>query len=207
VPGPSPEAQPAAPLAAEHRTRLFEVASRSIDHGLAAGRPLRVDPGDHPQPLREPRACFVTLRRAGALRGCIGELEAHRSLVESVANRAFHAAFRDPRFAGLRAEELNDLEIHVALLGPLVPLAVRDERELWERLEPGIDGVTLAEGAARATFLPAVWEKLPDPRHFLAELKRKAGLPSDHWSDRVEVSRYEVYEFSGGYRGSGDGLA
>ena len=190
-----------------HRTGLFEVASRSIDHGLTAGSPLRVDPREHPSPLRDPCACFVTLRRAGALRGCVGELEAHRSVVESVADRAFHAAFRDPRFAGLRAEELDDLEIHVALLGPLVPLDVRDEHELWERLEPGVDGVALAEGAARATFLPAVWEKLPDPRRFLAELKRKAGLPPDHWSDRVEVSRYEVYEFSGGYRRGGDRLA
>ena len=100
MPGPSPEAQRAAPLAAVHRTGLFEVASRSIDHGLTAGSPLRVDPREHPSPLRDPCACFVTLRRAGALRGCVGELEAHRSVVESVADRAFHAAFRDPRFAG-----------------------------------------------------------------------------------------------------------
>jgi len=192
---------------ATQRTRLLDVASRSIDHGLATGRPLPVDPRDHPQPLRDPCACFVTLHRAGGLRGCVGELEAHRSLVESVADRAFQAAFRDPRFASLRAEELHDLEIHVAMLGPLTPLAVRDERDLWGRLEPGVDGVSLAEGAARATFLPAVWEKLPDPQRFLAALKRKAGLPPDHWSDRIAISRYQVCEFSGGYRRGAGTLA
>jgi hypothetical protein len=207
VPGHSLDGTGGAPLAVEHRTQLLEVASRSIEHGLGTGLPLPVDPRNHPQPLRERSACFVTLRRTGALRGCIGELEAHRSLVESVADRAFQAAFRDPRFASLRAEELHDLEIHVAILGPLAPLAVRDERELWEQLEPGVDGVTLTEGAARATFLPAVWEKLPEPRRFLAELKRKAGLPQDHWSDQVAISRYQVFEFSGRYRRGEDSPA
>ena len=207
MPGPSPEAEHPAPLAAAQRAQLLDVASRSIDHGLATGRPLPVDPRDYPQGLREPHACFVTLRRAGGLRGCIGELEAHRSLVESVADRAFQAAFRDPRFSSLRADELRDLELHVARLSPLAPIAIGNEHDLWSRLEPGVDGVALSEGPAHATFLPAVWEKLPDPQHFLAELKRKAGLAPDHWSDRVEISLFQVSEFAGGYRDGTDPLA
>lgn len=207
MPGLSPEAERPAPLTAAQRAQLLDAASRSIDHGLATGRPLPVDPRDYPQDLRDPRACFVTLRREGGLRGCIGELEAHRSLIESVADRAFQAAFRDPRFSPLRADELRGLELHVAVLSPLTPISVRSERDLWRRLEPGVDGVVLREGPARATFLPAVWEKLPDPQHFLAELKRKAGLTPGHWSEQTEISLFQVSEFAGAYRDETDPLA
>ena len=182
------------------RVRLIAIASRSIDHGLVTGAALPVDPRDQPKTLRTPHACFVTLRRIGGLRGCVGELEASRSLAESVADRAFHAAFRDARFGALRAEELHDLEIHVALVDSLRPLVFGDEGELCQQLEPAVDGVTLAAGAKRATFLPGAWRTLPDPKRFLAELKHRAGLPRDYAAAELHVSRFQVSTFSGAYQ-------
>lgn len=176
------------------RERLKAIAAASIDHGLANGAPLALDVADHPAELREPRASFVTLRRAGALRGCVGGLEARLPLIESVAHGAFAAAFRDPRFAPLRHEERVGLEIHVTILGPLTPIPARDERELLALIRPGVDGLVLRHGEARATFLPAVWESLPGPARFLAELFRKAGLPPDHWSPRIAFERYAAEE-------------
>lgn len=173
---------------------LLDVVRRSIDHGLAHGAALPVEPRDFPPPLREPAASFVTLRRGGALRGCTGSLTPSHALVADVAANAFSAAFRDPRFEPLAPEERADLEIHVSILGPLEPLPVASEAELLRALRPGIDGLVIAEGTRRATFLPAVWETLRDPAQFVAELKRKAGLPADHWSPQMRCWRYCVRE-------------
>jgi hypothetical protein len=176
------------------------LAVASIEHGLTTGAPLEVDPATHPAALRRPGACFVTLRRAGDLRGCIGEIAATGPLVESIASRAFAAAFRDPRFAPLRADETDDLEVEVSVLGPVSPIEAADEAELLRQLRPGIDGVVLRCGPAQATFLPAVWASLPDPELFLAELRRKAGLPPGTWSSELSFHRYPVLEVSGPYR-------
>ena len=191
---PSARADAPLELAREERERLLDVAAASIDAGLAHGRPLEVDPAEYSPALREPRATFVTLRRAGELRGCVGALEPTRPLVEDVAHSAFSAAFGDPRFTPLQRDERADLDIHVSILGPLTPVPARDERELIERLRPGVDGLVFADGPVRSTFLPAVWNSLPEPERFLSELRRKAGLARDHWSPTVEVFRYEVLE-------------
>jgi AmmeMemoRadiSam system protein A len=169
---------------------LKDVARRSIEHGVRTGHPLRVDPAAYPTELRYPRATFVTVRREGALRGCIGTLEADEPLVVSVAENAFKAAFRDPRFPPLRDLEIPGLEIHISVLGPLERVDVASEDDLVSLLRPHVDGVLLREGSYQGTFLPAVWDSLPAAPQFVRELKRKAGLPADYWSNALEIWRF-----------------
>ncbi len=140
-------------------------------------------------------ASFVTLTIAAELRGCIGTLEAHRSLIEDVRKNARAAAFDDPRFPPLRREEFDAVSVEVSLLSAPEPLAVETEAEVVAHLRPHIDGVVLEYGGHRATFLPQVWEQLPNPLKFLQQLKRKAGLPEDFWADNVLVSRYAVQKW------------
>lgn len=174
------------------RRQLLDIARQSIEQGLHGGQPLRVSQDDLPPRLRKTGGTFVTLRRHGELRGCIGTLEPYQPLAQDVAEHAFAAAFRDPRFPPLRADELDDLTIDIAILGPPEELVFEDEADLVRRLRPGVDGLILQEGARRGTFLPSVWEQLPEPAEFLRQLKRKAGLPADHWSDTLRVWRYQV---------------
>jgi hypothetical protein len=179
------------------RRRLIATAWRSIRHGLDRGAPWRPDPDDFPPALRAPGAAFVTLHRAGALRGCIGHLAACQPLVMDVADNAYAAAFRDPRFERLEPWELTGLELDCSVLTPAQPMTFADEADLLRQLRPGIDGLILEDGAARGTFLPSVWESLPAPAQFLAELKRKAGLPRRHWSPTLTVARYHTESFGG----------
>lgn len=145
----------------------------------------------HPQ-LERAGATFVTLTRNGALCGCIGSLEAYRALAVDVAENARAAAFRDPRFAPLESAELARTRIEVSLLAPAVAMTFADEADALAQLRPGVDGVILTHGGRRATFLPQVWETLPEPRRFLAQLKLKAGLPADFWDQRMSLARYAV---------------
>jgi len=142
--------------------------------------------------LDEPGATFVTLTRHGELRGCIGSLTAERPLREDVASNARAAAFHDPRFAPLAPREYSGIEVEVSLLSPLQPLTFQSEAELLAQLRPGVDGLVFEHGRRRGTFLPQVWEQLPEPHDFLAHLKRKAGLPADFWTHDIKVSRYSV---------------
>lgn len=177
------------------RGLLLDVAATSIAHGLDHSSPWVPDTHDYPETLRAIRATFVTLEIAHALRGCIGVLEAFRPLVEDVAHNAFSAAFADPRFPPLSAREYPSLSLKISVLSMPTPLAFDSESDLLAQLRPGADGLILKDGRRKGTFLPAVWEQLPDPRDFLAHLKRKAGLPSDHWSDSLEVLRYTTESF------------
>jgi AmmeMemoRadiSam system protein A len=164
--------------------------------------PLEVHPLQFEAALREPGASFVTLRIGDELRGCTGTLEAVRPLVVDVAHNAFSSAFRDTRFAPVGPEELTHLDLHLSILDPPERLAVASEEDLVRILRPGRDGLVLEEGAQRATFLPAVWEQLPDPGDFLAHLKQKAGLPSGYWSPTLRLFRYGAREIDGGRLGS-----
>jgi hypothetical protein len=177
------------------RRQLLSLARASIDHGLAHGTPLPPDLAALPASLRAARATFVTLHLDGALRGCIGSLEARRPLAEDVAENAFAAAFRDPRFSPVSATEAPRLELQISVLSPPEPLTCASEEELLARLRPGVDGLILADRGRRGTFLPSVWGQLPEPREFLAHLKRKAGLPADHWSQTLRVERYTTESF------------
>lgn len=142
--------------------------------------------------LDEPGATFVTLTQQGELRGCIGSLEAWRPLDADVRANARAAAFRDPRFSPLAAEELPITCVEVSLLGSAQPLSFMDESDVWRQLRPGIDGVILEYQGRRGTFLPQVWDSLPEPKLFLAHLKQKAGFAPDFWSDDIRLQRYEV---------------
>lgn len=184
-------------ISAEGRVQLLQVAGDSIRHGLQHQRPLAVSAADYPAELRPLRATFVTLQRYEELRGCIGILEAVRPLMEDVAYHAYAAAFEDYRFPPLTAAELAGLEIHISVLSPPEPLHVRTEAELLQQLRPGIDGLVLCDRGCRGTFLPSVWQSLPEPREFLRHLKAKAGLPSDWWSDTLTVERYTTESFAG----------
>lgn len=172
--------------------RLLELAKSSIQHGLQTGSPLKIHLDEYPAELTERRATFVTLQIHHQLRGCIGTLEAYRPLAEDIAENAYAAAFRDPRFPPLQADELDELEIHLSLLTPAEPVSFSSEQDLLAQLQPGIDGLILEEGFHRGTFLPSVWEQLPKPEQFLRHLKQKAGLPSDYWSKNIRIYRYHA---------------
>ncbi len=182
-------------LSLEQRTTLLEVARASVVSGLEHGRRSNPDPKDFPSRLREPRACFVTLHLGGELRGCVGSLRAHSPLVEGVAQAAYSAAFRDPRFPPLTQAELNELHFHISVLSVPQPMEFDDEADLLSQLRPGVDGLVLTDGGRVGTFLPTVWESLPEPAVFFAHLRTKAGLPPGHWSDTLEVERYTTESF------------
>jgi AmmeMemoRadiSam system protein A len=139
---------------------------------------------------------FVTLTASGQLRGCIGNLTSNEPLVSGVPRNAINAAFHDPRFAPLRASELEQIQIEISILSEPRPLTYRDGDDLLKKLRPHIDGVIIRRHAASATFLPQVWEQLPRPEDFLAHLCMKAGLASESWQNsKLEVSRYRVQHF------------
>ena len=142
--------------------------------------------------MAEPGASFVTLTRQGELRGCIGTLEAHRPLGQDVRENALAAAFRDPRFMPLVRTEFDDVRVEVSVLSPHEALAAGSEKDALAVLRPGIDGVVFEYAHYRSTFLPQVWEQLPDPAEFMAQLKRKAGVPTEFWAEGVRLSRYTV---------------
>jgi len=148
--------------------------------------------------LGQPAATFVTLRRAGELRGCVGSVTASRPLAVDVRENAIAAAFRDPRFPPLGVAEFDAVSVEVSLLSARERIDFADEDELVACLRPGQDGLILECGRRRATFLPQVWDALPHPREFLAALKRKAGLPAHFWSPHLNVSRYGVTKWAQG---------
>lgn len=171
---------------------LLRLARNSIDYGLDHDKPVPVDLDGLPVDLIQPAATFTTLRLDEKLRGCCGTLEAAHPLAMDVARSAFQAAFRDQRFQPLARDEFRRIRLEVSVLSPLEVIAVTDEADLLNRLVPGTDGLVIVEGARRATFLPKVWELLPDPSQFLAALKTKCGLPEDYWSERLEFFLYRT---------------
>jgi AmmeMemoRadiSam system protein A len=169
-------------------TTLLALARGAIAERLGLGNGVAAS-GDW---LEEPGATFVTLTRHGQLRGCIGSLEAQRELRDDVRSNAVCAAFRDPRFQPLTPEEFADTQVEVSLLSPQSPIEFESETDALRQLHPGIDGVVLEYGSRRSTFLPQVWEQLPQPQKFLAHLKAKAGLPAEFWDTGIRLSRYSV---------------
>ncbi|MBP5989902.1 MAG: AmmeMemoRadiSam system protein B [Piscinibacter sp.] len=179
------------PLADPLGEALLARARNAIADAL--GQPTGPEPGH--AALAEPGATFVTLRRDGELRGCVGTLAPQRALEHDVRLHALAAAFHDHRFTPLAAWEFQTLAIEVSLIGPSEPIAAASEDEALNAIEPGVDGVTLEYRGRHATFLPQVWEQLPAPADFLAALKRKAGLPEDFWAEALRLSRYRVRKF------------
>lgn len=182
-------------LSPDDQATLLDIARQSIAHGLESDRAMLVEAGKYSTPLQLHGASFVTLHLNQQLRGCIGTLQAYRLLVKDVSENAFAAAFRDPRFTLLKAPESDSLTIHISVLTAAEPIVFSSEQELLEKIEPGIDGLILEDNAHCGTFLPTVWESLPEPQLFLAHLKQKAGLPADYWSDSIKISRYQTESF------------
>lgn len=167
--------------------------------GIARGA-IASEPDAQPPPwnepwLRETGASFVTLKIEGELRGCIGTIDPRRGLGDDVWHNARAAAFGDPRFPPVSRRERDQLEIEVSVLSQRSPMTVASEGDAIAQLRPGIDGIYLEYGRARSTFLPQVWESLPEPIDFLGELRRKAGLPGRFWHPDIRLSRYTVEKF------------
>ncbi len=165
-------------------------------NAIASALGLATGPEPQHPALGEPGATFVTLRRGGALRGCIGTLRAERELHADVRRHAMAAAFEDPRFPPLAREEFEQVHIEVSVLGEAERLQATSEAEARRALRRGVDGLILEWRGRRATFLPQVWEQLPQAAAFLNALKLKAGLPPDFWADDVRLARYEVRKFA-----------
>jgi AmmeMemoRadiSam system protein A len=180
------------PLHPEAQRALVATAYASIAQGLALGRPGITAVDRYATELRVPAATFVTLTALGRLRGCCGALEPDRPLALDVWHNAYASAFRDPRFPPLQRPEYAELEVEISVLGPLEPIAARNDVELLAALVRGRHGLLLACDGRRATFLPQVWDDLPDPAQFLAHLKRKAGWEPSFWSTGLSAWRYCV---------------
>jgi hypothetical protein len=178
-----------AEYAEEHGRTLLGLARTSVANALQAGAEAAIP--DAPW-LRERRATFVTLTQDEKLRGCIGSLQPTRALGDDVVANAAAAALADRRFAPLKREDLARVEMEVSLLSVPTAVLFGDERELLACLRPGVDGLILASGDRRGTYLPQVWEQLPDPAQFIASLMQKAGIPADTRLTRCQVWRYQV---------------
>ena len=183
-------------LDGERRAHLIALARRTIEHGAEQRERLVPDRAVVDAFSSTPVATFVTLRVAEQLNGCIGTIEPQRPICRDIVYNAFQAAFHDPRFSPLEASALERVDIHISVLSPLERLQVADEVELLEALRPHRDGLVLEAGSRRATFLPSVWEKVPEPEDFVGHLKRKARIGPLEWPDSMQVFRYDVLEFS-----------
>ncbi|ANG65253.1 AmmeMemoRadiSam system protein A [Marinobacterium aestuarii] len=188
------------------RRSLLSVAWKAIERGVATGELWLPDLEQAPAQLQVPGASFVTLYTPAsqmtgrndrrALRGCMGSLQSDRALLQDVAHNAFHSALRDRRFAPVQQRELGGIELELSLLSPLVPLQFRDEADLLGQVIAGVDGLAFESEGYQATFLPSVWEQLPDVDAFWCQLKCKAGLAADSWSPQLRCWRYRVLKIT-----------
>lgn len=184
-------------LTPQSRELLIRLARQAILAGCEG------PPGEAPEwvgsaaeELRANRASFVTLSTArDGLRGCRGALRASRPLYADVWRNAWASAFDDPRFPPVTSAEVEALRVEISVLGPLEPLRVETEAQLLAALGRGRDGLLLAHGQSQATFLPKVWEVLPEPREFVRQLRLKAGLRADFWSPELRLWRYQAESF------------
>ncbi|MFE8072832.1 AmmeMemoRadiSam system protein A [Marinobacteraceae bacterium S3BR75-40.1] len=181
------------------KTTLW-LARQSLEQAVLHSSRWYPAPAEIPEEMHAMGACFVSLKQEnGRLRGCIGSIEPSRPLVEDIVENSRAAAMRDPRFQPVSPAELAGLHISVSILVPPEPFPVRNEADLLARLRPGIDGLVVeGPGGRRATYLPAVWEQLPDPRDFVRELRRKAGLSNVGRGEALHYQRYQAVEITEG---------
>jgi AmmeMemoRadiSam system protein A len=172
---------------------LLGIARRALETFFDGTRPHR--PDDAPW-LDEKRAVFVTIKKGGELRGCVGQLKARLSLFDAVVDAARAAAFHDTRFTPVDVTELPELHLEISVLSPLERLDVHSEHEALEALRVGVDGVVLTAGPRSAVFIPEMWKELPDPSDFLWHLRRKGRFPLEAWPAEMTVDRFtaELYQ-------------
>jgi len=188
-------------LTPAQKKQLLKVARDSIEYGLKEHKPLPVNIQDYAPRLQETGCCFVTLTKkehgqtVEQLRGCIGSLKPYQALLKDVADHAHAAAFEDSRFSPVSKDELALIHIDISVLTPQTPIPCNSEQELLENLVACEDGLTIEAPGYHATFLPAVWEKLPNKQDFLQQLKLKAGMPLNFWSEDFNAFRYHTVSF------------
>lgn len=186
-------------LTPDEKLTLLKLARETIELAVRKKSPPPLDFKALSPHLREPGMCFVTLTLRGTLRGCVGGIEVRQPLAADVREHALAAAFHDYRFPPLQPEELRGLEIEISVLATPHSLDYTDADDLVRKLRPGVDGVIISDGLRRATFLPQVWEKAPDPAFFLDMLCEKMGAPAGLWRvAKLQVKTYEVEEFREG---------
>ena len=178
------------------RTRLLDAARFALNFGVEHGRPPKAELGGGLSPaLTAMRASFVTLKIDGRLRGCIGSVIAHQPLILDVIANAWKAGFGDRRFGPVTREELAMADLDISLLSTPRPMEFSDEADLVRQVRPDVDGLIMHEASNRGLFLPSVWEGIPKAEDFVRHLKRKSGLPMDHWSAAIRVQRYTTESF------------
>ncbi len=183
-------------LTPDERKILLGLARQALEAAVRGEKLASLDWQALPERLQEPGATFVTLTRRGELRGCIGVLEARQPLAEDVREHAIAAALEDYRFPPVQPFELPEIDIEISHLTPPIDLEYNSPQDLLALLRPRVDGVTLIDGWKRATFLPQVWEKIPDPSLFLSQLCMKMNTAPDHWRQKkLRVQIYQVEEF------------
>jgi AmmeMemoRadiSam system protein A len=183
-------------LSEDEGESLLAVARNAIKNRLNNVEPPQIDWKDLPERFQEQLGTFVTVTIDGNLRGCIGHIIPRETVIEGIRENALNAAFRDPRFPPLTREEFDKIEIEISILTAPQELSYTDADDLLSKLRPGVDGVIIKKGYHEATFLPQVWEQLPDKEEFLSHLCLKAGLPHDGWcKERLQVSTYQVQAF------------
>jgi AmmeMemoRadiSam system protein A len=175
---------------------LLQLSRLALEKAIKEKQQLLYDKKSLPSALLVTGACFVTLKKDGQLRGCIGSLTAHQPLVADVIEHTIQAALSDPRFPPTIESEIPKITIHISVLTPPEALYFSSEQHCIDQLRPGIDGLILADRGHRGTFLPSVWDELPEPKDFLEHLKNKAGFPKNYWSDTLTVHRYQAQYFS-----------
>jgi AmmeMemoRadiSam system protein A len=175
---------------------LLGVARKTIKNRLSKAQEPQIEAKDLPEKFQEKLGTFVTVTIDGNLRGCIGHIIPRETLIEGIRENAINAAFRDPRFSPLTQGEFDKIELEISILTPPQELPYTDAEDLLNKLRPGIDGVIIKKGFHEATFLPQVWEQLPDKQEFLTHLCLKAGLPAYAWeTEKLQVSIYQVQAF------------
>lgn len=183
-------------LSPDEQKALLRLAREALERGVRGETLPPLDASSLTPRLQEAGATFITLTKDGQLRGCIGTLEPYQPLAEDVREHAVAAALEDPRFPPLRESEMDRIRIEVSRLTRPVPLEYRDADDLLSKLRPHVDGVILRDGPRRSTFLPQVWEKIPDPAEFLENLCYKMGADPHLWRKKhLEVLVYQVEEF------------
>ena len=183
-------------LTDEEKKTLLRLARQAMEGAVKKGKPPRLDPSTLTLRLKEQGASFVTLTIRGQLRGCIRSLQSYQPLAEDVCEHAIAAALEDARFPPVDSKELNQINIEVSRLTEPYPLEYSTADDLIQKLRPNMDGVILSDGIRRATFLPQVWEKIPDPARFLENLCYKMGRDPDAWRRKhLDVMIYQVEEF------------
>ncbi|MFH2102259.1 MAG: AmmeMemoRadiSam system protein A [Chloroflexota bacterium] len=180
----------------EEKDLLLKLARQAIDHHVRGQSLPDLDPALLTPRLHADGASFVTLTAHGSLRGCIGALDPYQSLVEDVREHAVAAASEDYRFPPVQENELSEIKIEISRLTAPVRLDYTDSANLLAIIRPGVDGIVLRDGWRRATFLPQVWDKVPDKAEFLSSLCLKMGADPDTWKNKhLDVLVYQVEEF------------